>query len=115
MDRLVATRVVDLLGNARLLERLRGAVVDLGSGRDEIQDDPFRLRGICGTDDADSVGLESGGSPSNAGIVRHDGELTAERFLELWLVLDIHGFLSAGEAIYLRPQIHYLQGGCVCK
>jgi len=69
--------------------------VHLGSGRDEIQDDPFRLPGIYGPDNADSVGLEGGSSPRDAVIVRHNRELTAERSLEVRLVLGIHGVLSA--------------------
>ena len=43
-----------------------------------LQDDPFRLLGIRGADDADSVGLESGGGSRNAGIVRHRREPTVE-------------------------------------
>jgi hypothetical protein len=68
-----------------------------------------------GTNDGDSVGFESSGGPRDAGIVRHDRELTAKRPLEIRLVLGIHGFRLADEAIYLRPQIQYCLGDCVCK
>src|SRR5438093_2981059 len=39
-ERLVATGFLDLLGDARLLEGLRGAVMHLGSVGDETQHDP---------------------------------------------------------------------------
>jgi hypothetical protein len=115
VDGVVPTGVVDLFGNACLLERLRRTVMDLRSGRDEIQDNLLRLTGICGAEDADPVGLESRGRSCDAGIVRRDRELTAERPLEIRLVLGVQGFLSVDEPIYLRPQIQYWLGGCACK
>ncbi len=71
--------------------------MDLGSGRDELQDDPFRVLRICGADDADSVGLESAGGSRNADIVRHGREPTAERPLEIGLAFGIQDVFSAGQ------------------
>ena len=51
--------------------------MNLGSVRDETEDDLFRLRGICGTDDADSIGFKSGGGPRNAEVLRQGPEPTA--------------------------------------
>ena len=68
--------------------------MDLGSGQDELQDDPFGVAGICGTEDTDSVGFESGRGSCNTGIVRRDRELTVERRLEVWLILGVQGVLS---------------------
>src|SRR4051795_8487093 len=71
---LVPTGPLDLFDNACHLERLRGTVMDLGSGRDQVQDDPLRLPGVRGAEHADSVCLESGDGPRNTVIVRHRGE-----------------------------------------
>ena len=50
----------------------------LGSVRDEPQDDPFGVRGVCGPQHADAVRFEGGGGPLHAGLVRHGPELTVE-------------------------------------
>ena len=52
--------------------------MDLGSVRDETQDDPFRFRGVCGPEHADAVRFEGGGGPLHAGVVRQGREPTAE-------------------------------------
>ena len=52
--------------------------MDLGSVRDEIQDDPFGVRGVCGPEHADAVRFECGGGPLHAGVVRQGREPTAE-------------------------------------
>ena len=53
-------------------------MMDLGSGRDEIQDDPPGLSGVRGAEHGDSVCLESGNGPRDTVIVRHGLEPTAQ-------------------------------------
>jgi len=52
--------------------------MDFGAGRDQIEDNTFRLLGIGSADGGDSVGLESGCDPRNARRVRHSREPTIE-------------------------------------
>src|SRR5436853_55501 len=76
--RLVPTGFLDLLGDARLLERLRGAVMHLGSVRDETQHDPFRFRGVRRPKNAHSICLEGGRSAPHAGVVSESPEATSD-------------------------------------
>ena len=43
-----------------------------------IQHDPLRFGGVCGPEHADSIRLESGGSPPYPRVVRHRPEATAD-------------------------------------
>ena len=45
-ERLVSTGPLDLIGDARRVERLRRALMHLRPGRDEIQDDAFGFRAV---------------------------------------------------------------------
>src|SRR5205823_9963724 len=77
-ERLVATGFLDLFGDARPLERLRAAVMHLGSIWDETQHDPFRFCRVRGPKDANSVCFEGGGGAPYAGVVRQSPEPTSD-------------------------------------
>ena len=51
--------------------------MDLRSLRDEIQDDPFGLRRVCGPKNRDSVPLEGGRGPQHATVGRRHAESAA--------------------------------------
>ena len=77
-DRIVATGFLDLLGDARRLERLRAAVMHLGFVGDETQHDPFGFSGVSRPKDANSVCFEGGRSAPHAGVVRQSPEPTPD-------------------------------------
>src|SRR5215207_1701519 len=56
-ERLVPTGPLDLIGDARRVERLRRPLMHLRPRRDEIQDDPFGFRAVPGAQDGDPVGF----------------------------------------------------------
>src|SRR6266567_4372597 len=76
--RLVAAGLVDLIGDAHQVERLRCPVVHLGAIRDEVQDNPLCRRGVRRPKDGDSVRLEGGGGPPYTRLVRYRPESAAE-------------------------------------
>src|SRR2546428_9014939 len=77
-ERLVATGFLDLLGDARLLERLRGAVMHLGPVGDEPQHDPFGFCGVLRPKNAYSVCFEGGRGAPHAGVVPQSPEPTSD-------------------------------------
>src|SRR5438034_11633803 len=76
--RLVAPGLVDLVGDAHHVERLRCPVVHLGAIWDEVQDNPLCRGGGRRPDDADSIRLEGGDGPPYARFVRYRPESAAE-------------------------------------
>ena len=66
---LVASGLVDLVGDADKVERLGGPVVHLGALGNKFQDNPFCLGGVRRPEDADSIRLERGDSPFHSELV----------------------------------------------
>jgi len=66
----VAAGLLDLIGDSRYLERLRRAMVDLRSLRDETQDDQFRFGRVRRPDRSDAVSFEGGGCPRHPPLTR---------------------------------------------
>src|SRR5947199_5818458 len=77
-ERVVAPGLVDLVGNAHNVERLRGPMGHLGAIRDEVKDNPFCRRGVGRTEDGDSIRLEGGDRPLYARLIRCRPVLAAE-------------------------------------
>ena len=75
---LVATGLVDLVGDARDVERLRCAAIHLGPVRDETQDDPLRLGRVGSSEDVDSVRFEGRRGATHPLLVCHSRETAAE-------------------------------------
>src|SRR2546427_3046109 len=90
-ERLVATGFVDRLGDARLLEGLRGAVMHLGSAGDETQHDPFGFCGVRRPKNANSVGFEGGRGAPHAGVVPQSPEPTSHCPIQVGGELGGHG------------------------
>src|SRR5256886_9615919 len=77
-ERVVAPGLVDLVGNAHHVERLRGPMGHLGVIRDEAKDNPLGCRGVRRPEDGDSIRLEGGDRPLYARLIRCRPELPAE-------------------------------------
>jgi len=75
---LIAARLIQLGRDAGHLQRLGGAVVDLGAGGDETADDPPGVLRITGPKDRDAVGFECCGGSREALPVGEGGEPTAQ-------------------------------------
>src|SRR6266511_2394841 len=71
---LVPSGRLDLLGDTGDLERLRCAVVNLRSIRDETQDDPLRLGRVCRPENADAVAFQGGHGPPHPRLTRWNAE-----------------------------------------
>src|SRR5207302_11216085 len=78
-------------GDAGYLERLRRAVVDLRSLRDEIQDDSLRFGRVCRPEHPDAVRFEGGCGSRDVFGVRHGTELTLDGLVEIELKFGGHG------------------------
>src|SRR5438093_1914785 len=77
-ERVVAPGLVDLVGDAHQVERLRCPVVHLGGIGDEVKDSPLCRCGVRRPEDDDSIRLESGDGPLYARLVRYRPESAAE-------------------------------------
>ncbi len=77
-ERLVAPGLVDLVGDAHHVERLRRPVVHLGGIGDEVQDNPLCRGGVRRPEDGDSIRLEGGDSPLYTRLVRYRPESAAD-------------------------------------
>src|SRR5712691_282447 len=76
-ERLVAPGFLDLLGDPRLLERLRGAVMHLGSVGDETQHNPLGFCSVRRPKHANSVCFEGGRGAPHAGVAPQSPEPTS--------------------------------------
>src|SRR5215218_5691728 len=95
-ERLVSTGPLDLIGDARRVERLRRALMHLRPRRDEIQDDAFGFRAVPGTQNRDPVRFQRGGGSPHPGLLRRDCESTSNGTVKLGLDFDHEMFLLAG-------------------
>src|SRR5437867_4361012 len=59
----------------------------LGAVRDQIENHPFCLRGVCGPEHVDPIRFERGSGPLHAGVLRQSRESGADRPIE---VLESH-------------------------
>jgi len=91
----VAGGPLDLIDDSRNLKRLRRAVMNLRSIRDETQDDPFRFGRVRRPERSDAVGLEGGGGPCHLCVVRHGPEPTLDGLIEVQLDFGGHGPLPS--------------------
>src|SRR5438876_2575865 len=108
-ERLVAAGFLDLLGEARLLERLRAAVMHLGSIGDETQHDPFGFCDVRRPEDANSVCFEGGRGAPHAGVLRQSPEPTSDRPIQVRVEF---GGRSLTYELFcwnnLQVQVHYI-------
>jgi hypothetical protein len=74
---------LDLIDDPRYLERLRRAVADLRSIRDQTQDDPFRFGRVCRPEHGNAVSIQGGDGPRHSGVVRHGPEPTLDGWIEV--------------------------------
>ena len=100
----VSTGPLDLIGDARRVERLRRALMHLRPRRDEIQDDAFRFRAVPGAQDGDPVRFQRGGGSRHAGVLRRGRESTPECAVEVGLDFDHEMVLLTG-GMYLQLQV----------
>src|ERR1700674_1058602 len=77
-ERVVAPGLVNLVGDAQYVERLRRPAVHVGGIGDEVQDDPLCRGGVRRPEDGDSIGLEGGDGALYAGLVRYCPESAAD-------------------------------------
>src|SRR5207247_3102445 len=113
-ERLVATGVLNLFGDARLLERLRATVVNLGSVGDKTQHDPFGFCDVRRPEDANSVCFEGGRGAPHAGVVRQSPEPTSDRPIQVRVQFGGHSLPSP---LFwwnnLQVQVPYILESCI--
>src|SRR2546423_8201694 len=92
----LATGLLDLFRDASRVERLRRAVMDLRSIRNETHDDSFRFRGVGGPKHRYSVGLEGGRGAGHPRLVRDSAETADDLSIKLGLEFGDHWLFSFG-------------------
>ena len=95
-ERLVATGLCDLIGDAHHVERLRGPLVDLRAIGDEVQDNPLCLGGVRNPENADAIRLQGGNGPFDSDVVRQGAPPPAQRPIQVDLEFVDHTQSPAG-------------------
>src|SRR2546426_3533082 len=108
-ERLVPTGLIDLVRDPRLIERLRGAVMHLGSVRDQTQHDPFGFFGVRRPKDVDSVRFEGLDRAPHADVVPQRPEPTSNCPIQLRAEFGAHWWYN------LQVQVPYSASACGCK